>query len=75
MEYYVDRIEADEAVCETPDGETLRLPLTALPEGTREGSVLREEEGVFILDDAAAEARRATLFALQEALFSDDADA
>ena len=75
MEYYVDRIEADEAVCETPDGETLRLPLTALPEGTREGSVLREEEGVFILDDAAAEARRATLFALQEALFGDDTDA
>ena len=37
--------------------------------------VLHEEEGVFILDDAAAEARRATLFALQEALFGDDADA
>ena len=75
MEYYVDRIEADEAVCETTDGETLRLPLIALPEGAREGSVLREEEGVFILDDTAAEARRATLFALQEALFGDDADA
>ena len=75
MEYYVDRIEADEVVCETPDGETLRLPLTALPEGAREGSVLREEEGVFILDDAAAEARRATLFALQESLFGADADA
>lgn len=75
MEYYVDRIEADEAVCETEDGETLRLKLTALPEGTREGSVLREEADTFVLDDAAAEARRARLFALQEALFGDDADA
>ena len=75
MEYYVDRIEADEAVCETLDGETLRLQLTDLPEGAREGSVLREEEGVLILDDAAAEARRAALFALQEALFGDGANA
>ena len=75
MEYYVDRIEADEAVCETPEGETMRLSLSALPEGTREGSVLREEEGAFVLDDAAAEARRATLFALQESLFGDGADA
>ena len=75
MEYYVDRIEAEEAVCETLEGTTVRFPLDTLPPDTREGSVLREEAGVFVLDEAAAEARRARLFALQESLFESDADA
>ena len=75
MEYYVDRIEADKAVCETPDGEILQFLLDVLPPETREGSVLREEAGIFTLDEAAAEARRAALFSLQEALFEADDDA
>lgn len=73
MEYCVDRIEAGVAVLETPDGVTVQLSLAVLPEGTKEGSVLRKEAGVFALDNAAAEARRAALFALQEALLSEDA--
>ncbi len=75
MEYYVDRIEADKAVCETPDGENVSFPLNVLPPETREGSVLREEAGVFSLDDDAAEARRCALLSLQEALFEAEDDA
>lgn len=75
MEYYVDRIEDGFAVCETPDGAVLRLPLETLPPDVKEGDVLRETDGAFTLDEAAAEARRAALFALQEALFGDGADA
>ncbi|MGM9646660.1 MAG: DUF3006 domain-containing protein [Eubacteriales bacterium] len=45
----VDRIEGDIAVIEIAIGKTVNLPLAALPEGTKEGSVLqitvdREEE-------------------------------
>ena len=37
----VDRIEGDVAVIEIAVGKTVNLPLASLPEGTKEGSVLR----------------------------------
>lgn len=37
----VDRIEGDIAVIEIAIGKTVNLPLAALPEGTKEGTVLR----------------------------------
>lgn len=47
----IDRIEGEFAVIEIAAGKTLNLPLSALPEGAAEGTVLRiaidrcEEEG------------------------------
>lgn len=37
----IDRIEGDIAVVEIAVGKTVDLPLSALPEGVKEGSVLR----------------------------------
>ena len=75
MEYCVDRIEEGVAVLLSSDGETLRLPLSCLPAGTAEGAVLREEGGVFVPDEAQAEARRAALLALQQSLLFEDGGA
>lgn len=75
MEYCVDRIEEGVAVLLSSDGETLRLPLSALPAGTAEGSVLREEGGVFVPDEAQAVSRRAALLALQQSLLFEDGGA
>lgn len=39
----IDRIENDLAIVEIAVGKTVEIPLSALPEGTREGTVLRIE--------------------------------
>lgn len=48
----IDRIEGEIAVVEIVEGKTVDIPLSALPEGVREGSVLRIET------DPDEEARR-----------------
>ena len=39
--WVIDRIEGSFAVVEIAVGQTVNVPLSALPEGIREGSVLR----------------------------------
>ena len=77
MKLIVDRIDGDAAVCETAEGRIVRLSLDTLPTGVKAGSVLVEEADGFALDPEEEAARRAAIFALQEALFSspDEADA
>lgn len=55
---YVDRIEEGIAVLIGDDGERLELPLESLPEGTREGSLLRQTPCGFEPDPGEAERRR-----------------
>ncbi len=47
--WVIDRIEGNLAVVEIAEGKTVNIPLSSLPEGVKEGSVLhieidREEE-------------------------------
>lgn len=53
----VDRIEEDIAVVYFGD-ERRDIPLTDLPGGVREGSILRECPGGFELDEQAEQERR-----------------
>lgn len=39
--WVIDRIEGDIAVVEIAVGKTVNIPLSALPEGAKEGTVLR----------------------------------
>ena len=39
--FIIDRIEPPWAVLETPDGNNLNFPLNLLPEGVKEGDVLK----------------------------------
>ena len=43
----VDRIEETTAVCQREDRSVFTLPLSCLPQGVKEGDVIREENGVF----------------------------
>lgn len=54
----VDRIEEGIAVLIGDNGERLELPLERLPEGAREGSLLRQTENGFERDPAEEERRR-----------------
>ncbi|MDR3345214.1 MAG: DUF3006 domain-containing protein [Oscillospiraceae bacterium] len=70
--FAVDRIEDALAVLETEDGGFVDFPLSGLPPGTRQGSVLRRNAaGVYSLDANEEARRRAENFALQEQLFTE----
>ena len=69
MQYIVDRIEGNLAVCEREDGGFEDIPLDQLPKGIREGNVLNCENGAWVLDLKAEKERRKRLFEKQESLF------
>ncbi|MCL2494176.1 MAG: DUF3006 domain-containing protein [Oscillospiraceae bacterium] len=69
MRLIIDRFEGGLAVCEREDGSLEHIPVEALPEGAREGSVLVLQDGAWALDMREEEERRARLFAKQEGLF------
>lgn len=54
----VDRIENGIAVIEGEDGAFFRLPVSQLPEGVREGSVLKQTGSSYQLDADAESAVR-----------------
>ena len=68
MCFSVDRIEGDLAVLEDENGVLQTVPLMQLPLDTREGSVLRLENGVWTLDADEAARRRAEALRLQALL-------
>ena len=70
MIFAVDRIEGEWAVLEDENGRMADVPLADLPSGTRQGSVLRLDGGVYTLDPEEESRRRKANFDLQESLFN-----
>ncbi|MBS4785829.1 MAG: DUF3006 domain-containing protein [Clostridiales bacterium] len=64
----VDRIEGETAICETEEGR-VELPLSQLPEGTREGSCLRRTAGGYRPDPEEERRRRQRNHAAAARLF------
>lgn len=58
MHYTIDRIEENMVVCEAPDQSLIRLPLSKLPSGLKEGDVLKKNGETFLLDIQATEERK-----------------
>ena len=70
MKYSVDRISGDKALL-ISEGRVRRIVASSmLPEGTKEGSFVIEEQGVFKRDRSSENALRRKLYALQEKLKS-----
>ena len=62
----VDRIEADFAVCEIEEGHFADIPLKALPDGIREGDVIK-----ISVDTKETEKRKKNINDLMNHLFID----
>ena len=62
MTFYVDRLEGSIAVVQREDGVLGLILRKELPEGTREGSVLINEDGSWRLDEEKEKARRRAMF-------------
>ncbi len=72
MKLFIDRLEDEIAVCETETQTFVKLPVSLLPKGSREGSVLHFLAGDYVLlPDEEAE-RRHEAFELQTSLFPQD---
>lgn len=71
MKYVVDRIESDIAVCEDENLSIVNIPLSVLPKGAKEGSVILFNDGAYSLSLKDEEERRNKLFNLMEDLFSE----
>lgn len=69
MYYSVDRIINDAAVCEGEDMSMVNIPLSKLPSGVKEGSIVVEANGEYILDLEKEKEIRQKNIALQNALF------
>ncbi|MGN0686606.1 MAG: DUF3006 domain-containing protein [Oscillospiraceae bacterium] len=65
----VDRIENGFAVVETDDGRIIDIPLSELPDGIAEGTVLIYSHNSYIIDDKATEEKRARLASRTRSLF------
>lgn len=68
-EIVVDRIEGEFAVCEMPDEREKAIPLSSLPEGVKEGSVLDFINGAYVINKEKEKERRKSNFDLQNQLF------
>ncbi len=66
--YSVDRIEGEYAVLVGDSGPELPVLLAELPEGVREGNVLRLEDGVYRTDATEEQHRRSQILSLQDKL-------
>jgi len=73
MQYIaIDRFEENLAVLEREDGSHFTLPRADLPQGAREGGILRVTESGYALDPAEEARRRKRLLDLQNSLFSEE---
>lgn len=71
--YIVDRFEGEYAVCEDEEGKTHDFARVELPQGAREGDVIRRAgDGAFYIDHAQTQRRREETRRLFESLMEDE---
>lgn len=64
----IDRFEGEFAVCES-DGGMIDIKRSLLPDDAREGSVITQKNGKYVIDADAENARKSRLFDMQNELF------
>lgn len=69
--FIVDRIEDGRATLEAENGEHIEVDKSQLPDETREGEVLKEEEGALTVSPDETEARRDTVRNLLKGLIGE----
>lgn len=72
MEFWsIDRIEENFAICEGENRQRLEIPRDRLPEGSKEGDVLRLTGGEYQIDRAETNRRREENRRLLESLLGE----
>lgn len=58
MKYTIDRISGNMAVCEDENGDLVKLISSELPNGVKEGDILKKQDGVWYKDETESSERR-----------------
>lgn len=58
MKYTIDRINGNMAVCEDENGDLVKLMVSELPSGVKEGDILKQQDGVWYKDETESSERR-----------------
>lgn len=58
MRYIIDRMEEASAVCEDENKNMINLPIHMLPSEIKEGDIISDLDGQFIIDIEATQERR-----------------
>lgn len=66
--YVLDRYEGEYAILEDKYGRNYDVLREELPEDIREGDILSEDQGSFVIDEEATKIRREELQHIREAL-------
>ena len=70
MKYSVERKEENIVLCEDDDGGQIKLDISELPQGVREGDIIVRTESGYVIDREETESRRRKMAALQKSLFN-----
>lgn len=69
MQLSIDRVEANIAVCEKPDMSFIEIPLSELPKGAKQGSIIQLINGEYTLDEKSEEEIKKRILEKQAKLF------
>ncbi len=61
MKLTIDRFEGNYAVCEKESGEMINIPKSELPSRAKEGDVLAEVDGHYVIDQSSTEKKKAEI--------------
>lgn len=68
--FAIDRLEENSAVCENREtGEFVNIPISQLPENVKEGSILKFENGIYVLDTESTKKEQQEVKNLVDSLF------
>ena len=67
--YSVDRFEDDFAVCISDDEVSISIPLSELPEGITEGSIIEKSDNGYIINEDETKKRKDRIKRLQDSLW------
>ena len=69
MKGIIDRFEGDFAIVELEERNIIEIPREDLPQSAKEGDVLVQTNGKFIIDSGETERRKAEIEALSQKLW------
>lgn len=58
MKYIIDRIEQNIAICEDDNKKQIEIEVTKLPSNIKEGDIIKQEKGKYIIDEENTEKKR-----------------
>jgi len=67
----IDRFEGEYAVCFNNAGKLINIHISEIPQGAKEGTILKKENDLYVIDDNETIKKRNEIKKLQDSLWED----